>query len=86
MAELPTFRSDKFQWTKTDTGHKAVSWLDDLGINRFPSTGFYIESARTKRKMLFLPDRAEMEAHDFFDGEASVYFVPGGNLTARIGA
>jgi hypothetical protein len=81
MAKLPTFSSRNFQWT----GDRGTSWCSDLGIETFPRGGFYIKSERTGQTRLFLPDAATNEAHEFFDGERSAYFVPGGNLKVQIG-
>jgi hypothetical protein len=77
---LPTFSSSKFGWT----GKSATSYKSELGIKEFPRQGFFIKSERSGETRMFLPDNANMEANEFYDGEAYAYFVPGGNLTAKI--
>lgn len=82
MAKLPTFSSSKFGWTKD----AATSYRSELGIKSFPAQGFYIKSSRTGAVRLFLPDTENMEANEFYDGEAYAYFNPGGGYTAKIWA
>lgn len=80
MAKLQTFSSSAFTWKNRN----GVSSIGKLGIREFPRGGFYIRSERTKQVQLFLPDGETNEANEFFDGEASAYFSPGGHAAVRI--
>lgn len=80
MAKLPTFSSADFNW-KSGKGSSA---LGKLGLNDFPKGGFYIRSTRTQQVQLFLPDSVGDAEHEFYDGEARGYFVPGGGFQVTI--
>lgn len=77
---LPVLDGSRFRWKN----RKGSSTLVELGLSEFPRKGFYIKSHKTGGLQLFLPDGETMEAQEFFDGEASAYFVPGGFITVQI--
>lgn len=78
--KLPTFSSSDFSWRSGE----GTSALGRLGLSAFPEQGFYIKSARTGVTCLFLPDSQDMEANEFYDGEASSYFSPSHNAVVYI--
>lgn len=80
MPKLPVYSSKEFDWARNN----GTTSVERLGITQFPKNGFYIESANTKQQRLFMYDAEVMEANEFFDGEASAYFCPGGGFTVKI--
>jgi hypothetical protein len=79
MARIPTFSSNYFDWPKG----RGRTTLGKLGLDRFPAS-FYVRSERTKEVRLFLSDAETNEAHEFFDGEATAYLVPGSDAKVQI--
>lgn len=79
MAKIPTFPSSYFDW-KNGNGRSTIG---KLGLDRFPGQ-FYVKSRRTGAVQLFLNDAETMEANEFFDGEGSAYFSPGGIAKVQI--
>jgi hypothetical protein len=55
-----------------------------LGLKWFPEEGFYIHSQRTNTILRFDPDHETMEAHEFFDGEASAYYARGTDIKVQV--
>ncbi len=74
---MRTFSSSYFKWKQ----NKGTVSLGSLSLNRFPTEGFYIRSAKTKAKLLFLPNN---ETAENLDGEAYDFFNPGGNVEVRV--
>lgn len=71
--------SKLFQW-RDDTGVCSLRVLEDAGHamqGRFPKE-LIIRSRRTGGVRLFLTDRADMEAKEFYDGEQHTYISEDG--------
>lgn len=81
MAKLPTISSKKFTWK----GREGSADCRDINC-RVTTAGFYIQSARTGQKMLFLYDHATMEANEFFDGEVTAFMSPGNDVKVQLKA
>jgi hypothetical protein len=82
---LPTFSSDKFNWSKLkQTG---TTFASDLGLrasDAWPEQ-FYIKSEKTGQSKLFLPGspifNGRGEDQEFV---GATFFVPGGNIEITI--
>lgn len=81
---MQLYSSDVFVWR----GNLGSAYLSDLPASNpplrgFPQHGFNVKSVKTGRWLTFLYDNETMEAHEFFDGEASVYVCDGFSITLR---
>jgi hypothetical protein len=77
---LPTYSSNQFTWK----ARQGSTTTKILGVSGFPRSGFYVSSERTGERRLFLPDSETMLENEFFDGEASAYFSPAGDVKVQV--